>query len=651
MSVVNLVAMALLSLAVLFVVGSVLTGDMERQAIETQRVCMNVAWRMLKAYGEDFSIVDGRLRAGTTVLNGDFEVVDAIRTLTGGTATLFQGSIRVATNVLKSDGSRAVGTELASGPAYDAVLGRGVAYRGIVQILGEDYYGAYDPIKDRSGAVIGILYVGIKKSAIFQDFNETLRSAALSLAGLAAVLAVLGHALLRHMLRPFQALRRAMDALSRGDLAVRVEGTGRQDEVGEMARAVMVFRDGLAEAEALRADRVRQREVADDQRRRALRDMAETVEKEGREAVGRVADRTRIMDADAREMAKSAALVGSNAQEVATAADQALANAQVVAGASEALSDAIRDLGQQIAETGTLIREAVAESREAQGIIGSLSGAVGRIGEVARLIQTIATQTNLLALNAAIEAARAGTAGRGFAVVAAEVKGLAGQTALATQEITRLIQEVRTGTAASVTAVRRIGETITQVDRTSSLVVTAMAAQAAAAQEISSNVNQTFTGSLKVSYRINDVSTEATNTEERASEVRQAAAEVAAAVEDLQQVLVRVVRTATADVDRRRLLRHDVDLPGTIVLPAGTLKVRIVNLSRGGALLTAYPGERVPERGALRFGTLAGDVPFEVVSRSQAMVGVRFCRAGEGPCELDAWIDRLDGRLVTQAAA
>ncbi len=550
MALINLGAMLLLSIGVLMVVGEVLSRDMERQAIEMQKLAMDLAWTMLRTNGNAFSIQDGTLRVGTTVLNGNLEIVDGIKRITGGTATIFQGDTRIATNVLKPDGSRAVGTKLAPGPAHEAVLGHGRPYRGEVQILGEDYFAAYDPITDQSGAVIGILYVGIKKSVIFHSFTENMRLAAISVAGLAILLTGLGYLILRRMLSPLRALGWAMERLAGGELTAAVVGDRRTDEVGEMARAVVVFRDGMVEAERLRADQARQQHEAEAQKRQVLRAMADTVERESGAAVRQIAERTQALDADAQEMANSAMLVGSNSQEVAAAADQSLRNAQLVSDASEHLSTSIRDIGSEFSQASVEVRGAVQATVEAQSIIQSLSASVGRIGEVAKLIHAIADQTNLLALNATIEAARAGEAGRGFAVVAAEVKSLANQTSHSTKEIAGLIADIKAGTGATVDAVQRINRTIQEVDHSSSRMAAAMETQAAAAKEISQNVNQTFNAAMVVSYRIAEVAQEASNTETRAQEVRHVAGEVAAAVDELQRVLVRVVKSATTDVDR-----------------------------------------------------------------------------------------------------
>jgi len=146
--------------------------DAEERLLRAQESHLKTFWELLNARGNDFRVVNGLLYAGDHVLNGDYELPDKIKTLFGGTATIFMGSTRVSTNVLTADGSRAVGTKL-TGPAYEALFRKGVPYRGEATILGVPYYTAYDPIRDPAGKVIGALYVGIKKSDFFAGYDET----------------------------------------------------------------------------------------------------------------------------------------------------------------------------------------------------------------------------------------------------------------------------------------------------------------------------------------------------------------------------------------------------------------------------------------------------------------------------------------------
>ncbi|WP_247894181.1 methyl-accepting chemotaxis protein [Azospirillum sp. B510] len=622
----NLVGMLILSTAILFAIGQVIVRDLERQAIDMQRLSIDIAWSSLQERGGRFTVADGKLLLDGVVMNDNNLVVDRIKRITGGTATLFLGDRRIATNVTNADGGRAVGTTLAQGPAYDAVLRQGAPFRGMVEILGEPYYAAYDPIKDAAGATVGILYVGIRKAEVFKTYDDSMRFAAMLVTICAVMLAVPGYLASRRLLRPLGQLAQVMTALSSGDLNAGVAGAGRLDEIGAMARSVLVFRDGMAEAERLRAEQERQRVEGEVQKRRALRLMADTVEQESRHAVERIAARSQDMDRNAGAMAASAGLVGSNAQNVAAAAAQALSNAQAVASAAEQLTASIEEIGNQVGHATSVTRAAVAASGRTETTIDSLSSVVGRIGDVAELIQGIAAQTNLLALNATIEAARAGEAGKGFAVVANEVKSLANQTSHSTGEISRLIAEIQAVTARSVEEVREISRTIGEIDAISGTVAAAVEQQASATQEISRNVSQTASAATDVSTRIDEVSREASVTGERADELRAGASDVTHSIDELMHVLVRAVRTATDDVDRRGLPRYRVEAPCAVVCreaaAEGRLTVRLLDISRQGAALAE--ADAVGDRGSLLFDALGMAVPFDVVSREGGVLRVRF---------------------------
>ena len=314
-------------------------------------------------------------------------------------------------------------------------------------------------------------------------------------------------------------LRAAMERLAKGELSTEIPGTGRRDELGDMAGAVTVFKDGMAHAARVTAEQAEDRNRAEAAKRAALVGMAETVETEAKAALAEVNRSTTTMAETANGLNASASRTGASAQRAATAASQALANAQTVASEAEQLAASIRAIGGQVSESTSVVARAVEAGRATRATIAALNDEVERIGAVADMIAEIAARTNLLALNATIEAARAGDAGKGFAVVASEVKQLATQTARSTEEITRHIGAVRTATGASVTAVDRIEQTITEINTIAASIAASVEQQGGATAKIAGNVTETEAAATEMIARTDEVSAEARQSGQRAAEV------------------------------------------------------------------------------------------------------------------------------------
>ena len=322
---------------------------------------------------------------------------------------------------------------------------------------------------------------------------------------------------------PLQRMTGAMNDLAGGKLDVDVPGIGRRDEIGEMAKAVEVFKRNAVERQALEAEQKQAETRAVAQRKADMYKMAEDFEGAVGGIIGAVSTASSQLETSAGALSSTAERAEELATTVAAASEEASTNVQSVASATEEMASSVNEISRQVQESARMAGEAVDQARKTNDRVSELSKAAARIGDVVELINTIAGQTNLLALNATIEAARAGEAGRGFAVVASEVKALAEQTAKATGEIGQQVSGIQAATQESVGAIKEISGTIERLSEISSAIAAAVEEQGAATQEISRNVQQAAHGTQQVSSNITDVQRGAGETELASTQVLSAA--------------------------------------------------------------------------------------------------------------------------------
>jgi methyl-accepting chemotaxis protein len=346
--------------------------------------------------------------------------------------------------------------------------------------------------------------------------------------------------------RPVVLMTGTMGRLAQGDLTVEIPGTGNKDEIGEMAKAVGVFKDNAINVERLRKDQELSDVRAAEDRRKAMNQLADSFEASVMGVVQSVAASATGMEKTATAMSSVAGEATMQAASVAAAAEQATTNVQTVASSAEELSASISEISRQVSEAARISTSAAEEASRTNAIVQSLAVAADRIGEVVKLINDIASQTNLLALNATIEAARAGDAGKGFAVVAGEVKNLANQTARATDEISSQITSVQEETRKAVGAIGSIGKIVEQVREISSSIASAVEEQGAATQEIARNVQEAARGTEAVSNTIASVSHATSSTGSEADKLRASTGDLARDSERLRTEVSSFLKTVRA---------------------------------------------------------------------------------------------------------
>jgi methyl-accepting chemotaxis protein len=503
------------------------------------------------------------LRLGSASQVGRFELVDRIRTLFDCTATLFVKNhdqyVQVFTNVLKPDDSRATGTVLdPKGKAY-AAIEAGKPFYGVVDLLGVPYMTGYEPMRDQNNQVLGVWYVGYPLTAL-AGLGKQISSATILSNGYVALLKRDGTVVFKSprvkdedirrriehpntdgwvvTSQPFEKWRSSLlAAYPEADVTVEVR---RVQLI--VALCALIMAGLLVSAEFSVLNRLVLRPIHELVKRLQTADVNTSLQADFDDEIGmlamafngfighiretllrvasaaaQLADSSEQLRSTSRDMSSDAAATSSQVHLVSTAANEVSDNIRSVAEAAEQMRVTAKDIAKNVDQAARVAKEAVHTAQGANANVAKLGESGLRIGEVIKVITSIAKQTNLLALNATIEAERAGEAGRGFAVVANEVKKLARQTANATEEIRHRILAIQDDTKGAVSALASVSEIIHQIDNISAAIAGAVEEQSTTTSHISRNAADAMQAGAKIAGTIHGVATAAESTAQGAA--------------------------------------------------------------------------------------------------------------------------------------
>ncbi|HMN74073.1 MAG TPA: methyl-accepting chemotaxis protein [Rhodoblastus sp.] len=363
---------------------------------------------------------------------------------------------------------------------------------------------------------------GPTDAAALRDLVFWLAEALITVAAVAVVL----HHLVGKVVAPLTQLSGVMTDLAEGDLGVEIPHRRRKDEIGDLARSIEVFKQGLVDRQNLQSAADNRLEN-DRARRLSLETMIDAFRATVSGLLSHVSSHAEQMAVAADSLSTIARDSNGRAEAAASGTSEASRNVATVARASEELFQSITEIETQIGRARQHVQDASSTTTVTAGAIGGLAEKANAIGEIVGLIQAIAAQTNLLALNATIEAARAGGAGRGFAVVAQEVKALAGQTAHATERIAEHVAAIQHATSTSVEAIGAITATMKDAESFTASIAVAVEEQAAATNEIARSVSEAARGAESAATNMKQLRMTVGETDQSAAQVHQAADDMA----------------------------------------------------------------------------------------------------------------------------
>jgi len=452
---------------------------------------------------------------------------------------------------------------------------------------------------------------------------------------------------------PTRRLTVATEQLSRGELATQVPGTTRGDELGALARALLVLRENGVERLRLERASADQRGISD-RRQLAMQQHTHDFAAVIAGVLASLIKSAEQMRITAENMSNGTLRTRESAERTAQSSQVSARDLATVASATVQLSSSVEEIARQVDNATAATREAIERSSETGETVVRLAGMAELIDADGIMIAGIASRTNMLALNATIEAARAGEAGRGFAVVAGEVKALAAQTARATAGIGENVGTIRASTELTAKAIEAVTAAIARVDAVSTAIAAAIAQQSATTREIAESVQGVARLGEQTAAAMAEVATISQASGEMSASVLSVSAEIGAVTAQLRDEVDHFLGSMKGNENLGRKYERIPARGATAALLApghDTLDATLIDISVGGASLrcecSGNPGEEVQ----LVFPGTHTPVSARIVRQASGVTAVAFRQNDETQRLVSAVIADIETRAAAALAA
>lgn len=506
-----------------------------------RRQAVDALTSALKDRGAANTAAEAGRAAGEEALRMVMATKDYLASAGRGNAAIVRKHIATMMDITRN--SDAAGTTTAAvelvqayATAFDSLVEAFDAKAGVMKVTDKS-------VTDAVASIASITTQAIAEADTTSGATRLIAVLALIVGGL--IVTVVALVTVRIVRDPVTAMTLVMRLLADGDTSIEPPGIGRSDEIGKMARAVEVFRAAAVEKGRLELEAGAEAEARLARQARIDRMIAEfRVEIE--QMLVRVGNQMLRMQDMATRLSEAASQSRNQARTAEDASLTALANASTVSAAAAQLADSVGEIAERMHHTASVVESATGQAADSNIRIAGLANSAGRIGDVVKLIHSIAEQTDLLALNATIEAARAGDAGKGFAVVAAEVKQLADQTAKATQEIATQVQDIQSATGEAVNSIGQIANSMQKVSTFTASIASAVEEQGAATAEISQSAQRTSDGCQAANHSVELLIKGAEDTSAATAEVHACTQMIGETNEELTRMIDRFLKSVAA---------------------------------------------------------------------------------------------------------